>query len=304
MQSFPGATPWPGSVPARWGRASVGLAAVLLATIAGCGLSAARHHVRLAGAQVAVELVESWLSRARGPRIDTERAAIYLSQQGFEALAAGECDLACVDRPIGPTELARFGDQPPEGYRVGYYGYALYVHPENPLDSIFAGHLKLLFQNQIYDWKELGGRAGPIRVYGPRKSTRGGELLMKQANIWFANPTWIPLDSDAEIIARVADDPQALGFASVGYDQGVRYLGLRMQRAGPATLPSVEEMESGRYGLAKVIFAYVRPFTNRAADAAIDHLFGDAGQAAIRRTGVWPVPWDRAATGASRRNVE
>jgi phosphate transport system substrate-binding protein len=262
------------------------------------------QHVRLAGAQVPVELVESWLGRAREPRIETERTQFYLSQQGFESLLAGDCDLACTDRPIGASERAKFGDKQPEGYRVAFYGYALYVHPDNPLDSIYAGHLKLLFQNQIYDWKELGGKAGPIRIYGPRKGTRGGAVLMKQANIWLAEPTWIALDDDQQIIDRVADDPQALGFASVGYDQGVRYLGLRMQRNGPAALPSFDEIESGQYGLAKVIFLYVMPFENPAADAAIDYLFGEQGRETIKRTGVWPVPWERAATGPLRRQRE
>ena len=67
---------------------------------------------------------------------------------------------------------------------------------------------------------------------GPRKSTRGGTILVLQSQIWFAEPTWEQFDTDAEIVGAVAADPSALGFASVGHDQGVRYLGLRMNRYG------------------------------------------------------------------------
>ncbi|HUU97295.1 MAG TPA: substrate-binding domain-containing protein, partial [Phycisphaerae bacterium] len=207
----------------------------------------------------------------------------------------GRCDVACTDRPIEPRELRRFGDQQIEGYRVAFYGFALYVHPENPLDSIFAKHIKLLFQKKITDWKTLGGTEGPITLYGPRKATRGGMILMQQARIWFAEPTWIALDSDAEIVEQVAADPTALGFASIGFDQNVRYLGIRMERTSPPAFPSLEEIESERYGLAKVIYVYFDSPPNPAPQAVLDYLFSERGRTAIESTNVWPIGRERAA---------
>jgi len=251
--------------------------------------------VRLAGAQIPVELVASWLAAAREYDFQVEQVSpVYLSQHGFEHLRNGTCDIACTDRTITPREYAEFGDRELRGYRIGFYGYALYVHPSNPLDSIFAGHISLLFQKKIRDWKELGPGTGPIRLLGPQKSTRGGAILMQQANIWFAEPTWEALDSDAAVIDAVAADPLALGFASIGLDQGVRYLGLRMERTGPPAFPSLEEIESERYGLAKVIYVYVPAAPTPAARAVIDYLFSPGGRAAMESTHVWPLPRERA----------
>ena len=114
--------------------------------------------LRLTGAQIATELVESWLREARSYRFQLVRTTNPTwSQVGFDALARGECDLACTDRPIEPRELAAFGNRQVQGYRVAWYGYALYVHPDNPLDSIFAKHFSLLLQRRVTDWKELAG---------------------------------------------------------------------------------------------------------------------------------------------------
>jgi ABC-type phosphate transport system substrate-binding protein len=282
--------------------------AILLAAIFGLfsmtGCAAARVgpavKLRMTGAQIATELVESWLQDSKSPRFDMEKPVFPTwSQVGFESLARGECDLACTDRPITARELPAFKDREIQGYRVAFYGYALYVHPDNPLDSIFSGHISLLFQKKIVDWKELGGAqlpdlAGPIRLYGPRKATRGGMILMQRAKIWFADATWEAVDSDEAVITNVAADPTALGFASVGYDgQGVRSLGIRMERTSRPAQPSLEEIESERYGLAKVIYVYfVAP--SESGTAVVDYLFSDAGRRAIESTEVWPIDRERA----------
>lgn len=271
----------------------------LFLPLAGCGSPVARFRVDLAGAHIPVELIDSWLSDSRDPRFDTRQIGpVQLSQIGFEKLAAGECDVACTDRPISSRELELFDNRPIRGLRVAFYGYALYVHPDNPLDSVFAGHLTLLFQRRITDWEQLfsqpGAFKGPIRLIGPAKGTRGGEILARQARIWFDDPTWEVMPNDAAVVDAVAQDPLALGFAGVGYERGVRYLGLRMQRTGPPVFPSLEEIESERYGLAKVIYIYSLEPESPAVAAIREYLFGPNGPAAMTATNVWPIAWERA----------
>lgn len=285
---------------AGWGAALL-LAAMVLVT--GCHQGPPAVKVRLAGAQIPVELVESWLRDAKSPAFFTEQVTpVYLSQHGFENLARGECDLACTDRTITPRELVLFAERtgPLAARRVAFYGYALYVHPSNPLDSVFARHLRLIFQKRITDWQQLAGEQvpqcqGPINLYGPAKETRAGMVLSPIANIWFANPTWRVFNSDAEIVGQVAADPLGLGFAGIGHDDaGVRYLGLRMEERGPPAFPSLEEVETERYGLAKLIYVYYREPPSPAVQAALDYLFSDAGRAAIEGTDLWAIPLERA----------
>ena len=76
-------------------------------------------------------------------------------------------------------------------------------------------------------------------------------------------------------------------------DQDVRYLGLRMRRTDPPAFPSLEEIESERYGLAKVIYVYLPADPSPTAVLAIDFLLSEAGRRAIESTDLWPVPRER-----------
>lgn len=279
--------------------------AALLPVLAGCYTGSPAVQVSLAGAQIPVELVESWLRSARAPTFGTTQVPpVYLSQHGFESLRNRECDLACTDRTITSRERAAFGEQQVTGRRVAFYGYALYVHPSNPLDAVYSRHIRLIFQRQLRDWSELAGKdipqlQGPINLYGPPKSTRAGMVLSPLANIWFAEPTWTVLETDEQVIAKVAEDPLALGFASIGYDQGVRHLGLRLERQAQPSFPSLEEIESERYGLAKVIYVYYAEPPSAAVQAVLDFLASDAGRAAIQSTELWTIAPERSVVAAA-----
>jgi ABC-type phosphate transport system substrate-binding protein len=254
-----------------------------------------------AGAQIPIELIESWLRDSPDqPFVLKKLWPMRYAGDGFGPLAEGKCDIACVDRPLNKREMQQFEGKEVAGRRVGFYGYALYVHPGNRLDAIFAKHLSMVMQGEIKDWHQLAGEeiadlSGPIRVYGLGKGTRAGMQLSLLARIWFADPSWTVCETDEEIINRVAEDPLALGFAGIGYDgEDVRYLGLRMQRYGRPAFPSLEEIESERYGLAKVIYIYYAEPASESVQAVLDYLYSDAGRAAMESTSVWPVPRARS----------
>ncbi|MCA9245129.1 MAG: substrate-binding domain-containing protein [Phycisphaerales bacterium] len=278
-----------------------GLGLVVLATISlagGCAPGREIHAVRLSGGHMPTELVQGWLEHCSDPVFRLSRVgSITFSIDGFERLAKGECDLACVDRPISPRELEAFAEVP-IGRRVGFYGFALYVNPSNPVDSLFAKHLKMILRGEIKDWSEIGGEAGPIRLIGPQRATRGGRLLLGQAGIFFDKEPWEAIDSDAGIVDAVAADPQALGFAAVGYVGPARYLGLRLERAGEAVLPSLEAIEKDRYPLAKVIYVYHRADADAGPREAVRYLFSPRGQVALENAGIAPIPFERSAVEA------
>lgn len=303
-----------------------GLCAALGAALPACGPGGPpAAEVRLCGAQFATEIVESWLAAAQPAHFRVTKVwPLHLSQHGFQSLAKGECDLACVERPLERRELEQFtaGDTrskaalsqplpggerrgsaaaqsgPPHGVRVAFFGYGLYVHPDNPVDAIRADQLKAVLQKRVKNWRTIAGRtvdfSGDITVYGLGKSTRNGAHLSHMARIFMDDPSWTVLESDQAVIDAVAKDVYGLGFASIGFDHGVRYLGLRMDRTGPAAVPSIEAIEAERYGLAKVIYVYYRDPASPAVTAALDYLFSDAGRKAIEGTELWAIDRSRA----------
>ncbi len=280
----------------------VGLAALLSA--AGCQTTERTpvYALTLAGAQISTDLVASWLDMSEQAEfVVTKRWPLRHAQDGFHALATGECDLACVDRRPGEKERTAFGDQPIGGRRLGIRGLALYVHDQNRLDAIFAGHLRMILRGDVTTWEPLAGDqipdlTGQIRLYARGKDTLAGMQLAQMAGIFMATPPWTVCESDAEVVARVWEDPAALGFAAIGYDgDGVRYLGLRMERAGDAAFPSLEEIEAERYGLAQVIQVYFAQPPSAAVEAALEYLRSDVARARMAATEVFAIPVERSA---------
>lgn len=44
-------------------------------------------------------------------------------------------------------------------------GYTLVVNKANPVDELDAKQIKAVFDEDVKDWKELGGKAGPVKVF-------------------------------------------------------------------------------------------------------------------------------------------
>lgn len=270
-----------------------------LALLAGCtgDQRVGAHTIRLAGSALSVELVESWLQRSPQARFNPQRVQFHLASHGFNHLRDGTCDLACTDRPPADAELRAFTRRI-AGRRVGFYAYALYVHPSNPIDSAFARDIGPAFAGKR-GWKDLGGEDAPIRLFGPSKSSRGGLILCREARIFMAKAPWQVCERSDEVIAAVASDPTGLGFAEVGHDRDARYLGIRMSRNGPPVFPSLEAIEHGDYPLAELVYVYYTEPARPAVMAALDYLFSDAGREALRATRVWPIPIERAIASAT-----
>lgn len=269
------------------------LAAGLLLPALGCVSVPPTTTIELAGAQIPTEYVQAWLSHDPQRRFNPVQTDARYSQHGFSALARGECTLACTDRQPSEEEWKAFGQKHIEGRRVAFYGFGLYVHPQNKLDGIFSGHIKLVMRKNILNWAQLAtddiGFDGPINVYGPRKATAGGEMLGRAANIIVGEPNWVVCDSDEEIVRRVASDPYGLGLASIGLDQRVRYLGIREVRTLPPVLPSIEAIEAEKYTLARVIYLYYITPPSPTVQAACEFLQSDQAGALMRSDGVFPI---------------
>lgn len=286
-----------GGQAARHWALSVAVLIIALLPLAGCaGPSRPRHDLRLAGAQIPVELVESWLKRADQARFRVERVTFTQSATGFEALLDGRCDLACTDRPPDPREMEAFTGRDLRRAALAYYAYALYVHPSNPVDQIFVRDVRKIFGREVTGWDALGGAPGAIHLYGPPKDSRGGLQLAQISGAFFGRG-WTVCESDEELLAAVAADPLALAFGRAGLGGALRPLAIEMRKGDPPIPPTPVNLAGDRYPLTKMIYVYWLEPPAPAATAAVEFLMSPIGQAAIRDTDLVPLtaPPDAAA---------
>jgi len=257
------------------------------------------RHLRLGGAQIPVELVESLAMRCRSVPFEVQRVGkIRFSIDGFKSLTEGVCNVACTSQKIAWYEAKNYRDKHgnlPRGWRIAWDAYAIYIHPDNPIKEITAEQFKQIMRGQIKVWSALGGSRDPITLYGPDRGTRGGRLFMQIARLFMTNPPWEEIDSHAKIVELVRQNELAMGLAEVGHQDVAPYMGIKTTLAPVARRPDFDTLEADQWALAKTIWLWTTDPPDEAAKDLIDYLYSPDGQAAIRRIGYTPIPRERGA---------
>ena len=133
------------------------------------------------------------------------------SGTGIKAVQEGRCDIGLSSRSLKDEEKA-------SGLKetvLAYDGIAIVVNPENPVSNLTAETIAKIYTGQITDWSEVGGKSGQIVLIGREagSGTRDGfesitgtkdKCLYRQE-----------LTSTGDVIATVAQNPNAIGYASM-----------------------------------------------------------------------------------------
>jgi len=96
-------------------------------------------------------------------------------------------------------------------------GLVLIVNPRNPIQDLTSDQIRDIYAATITDWSQLGGSKSKINIIAREEGsgTRSAfaELLMDEEEI---TPKAIVQDSNGAVRQLVADDPNAIGFISLG----------------------------------------------------------------------------------------
>lgn len=300
------------------------------------------------GASLAPALVERWLrdelkatalrvevtgrneKRVSGRLPDGRRVSVPIAAHGsstaFQGLLAGEADIGMASRPIKDREIVRLaalGDfgRPAAEWVIALDGIAVIVHPDNPLASLDLDTLAQVFSGRIRNWRELGGRPGPIRVLA--RDDKSGTwdtfrhlVLGKQHRLVASARRF---ESNARLSDAVAADPRAIGFVGLPYVRRSRALPVAAGRAS-ARLPSRFNVETESYALTRRLYLYASPrLDNAEARDFLEYAIGPAGQAVVAASGFvaqvvrpltvvvpasCPPEFRRLVTGARRLSVD
>ena len=143
----------------------------------------------------------------------------------FAALAEKKINIALTPRAIRYKEaqpcVAAFGQRPTE-VKVGVNGVAIYVHPDNPVKVLMYEELEGIFTGKHQGWKKLGGKDAPIVAFGLNTNTAAGELFTEEVLAGKALAGGVQLVTEAEVLKRVAAEPNSIGFAPLAEATGVR----------------------------------------------------------------------------------
>lgn len=169
---------------------------------------------------------------ARHPGVSMQVRAIG-SGAAPTALIQGTADIGPMSRPMSPDEISYFSRKygyQPTAVPVAEDALAVFVHRNNPLDSITASQLDAVFSTTrrcgfptaIRDWGLLGlGKPWDqraISVYG--RSAASGTYSVFRRQVLCAGDFAVYLNrlvGSSAVVRAVAMDENGIGYASAGY---------------------------------------------------------------------------------------
>ena len=265
------------------------------------------------GSDTASALVTRWASAFQvanpGARIQVQAPG---SASAPIALIEGAADLGSMSRPMNADEQARFAARygyAPTQLVVARDAIVVFVHPDNPLSRVTLAELDAIYSatrrcggaNAIRRWRDLEPAADaalgamPLLVTGRNASSGTYELFRESALCGGEyRAEVIAWPGNGAIVATVAGNRGAIGYAGIGYVNGlVKPLALARSEAEPAIAPDLANVVQGRYPLSRALYVYVNRRPGRTLSALpaafLAYALSDTGQALVAREGFVPL---------------
>lgn len=247
------------------------------------------------GGRAMPEIAEAYSKSRGGLRMVVEALG---SSTAFVGLFDGSADIGESSRPINEKEQATAKELGLKLHEVviGYDGVAVVVHPDNPVKELTVAQLSGLFSGKIGNWKDVGGRAGRVRLIS-RPTYSGTYAFFKEKALRRGNakgpeefgPATEYFEENNEILRTVAADPLAVSYIGLGWlSASVRAIPIVGRPGEPALVPSSETVRTGRYPLYRPLLMYVPTMARPAVLEFVRFVLAPEGSALMQRNGFIP----------------
>ena len=275
---------------------------IALAVVA-CGGSdgASRTLIQNKGSDTLLNVAQAWAEEYKN--VDPNVAVAVTgggSGTGISALINGTVDLANASRQIKDSEMqqARDNGADPQEFVVGYDALAVYLHPDNPIDSFTLAKLADIYgeNGTIETWSQLGisvpgcGSDEIVRV--SRQNNSGTYVYFQEAVLGEGDYKLGSRDmhGSKDVVELVANTPCAIGYSGLAYaTEHVKMPCLMTDEDGNCVAPSTATAIDGTYPIARPLFMYTRSAPEGSIKTYLDWIMSDTGQCIIEEKGYAPV---------------
>ncbi|MDD5953861.1 MAG: phosphate ABC transporter substrate-binding protein [Firmicutes bacterium] len=203
------------------------------------------------------------------------------SSAGIQAVQEGRCDIGLSSRALKDEEKAAGLTETV----LAYDGIAVIVNPANRVEDLTLEQIAAVYTGQITNWSELGGEDARIVLIGREagSGTRSGfeEIVEVKDKCQYRQE----LSSTGDVITTVAQNPGAIGYASLASVKDT----VRSLKVG-GVAPSEETVKDGTYAIQRPFVLATRTDAglNDAAQAFFDYITSGKADAIIVAAGVVP----------------
>lgn len=198
------------------------------------------------------------------------------SSAGIMAAKTGTSNLGMSSRVLKDDELNLWYVE------IARDGLAVIINPENPISNLTLDQISDIYSAEITNWSLLGGPNEKIHIITREdgSGTRDAfvNLVMGESSI---TPKAIVQDSNGAVRQLVADDPNAIGFISLGLvDDTIKALEL------DGIAATRENVLNGTYNLSRpFLFVALKEPTGQTKDF-LDFVLSPEGQQLLMNEGL------------------
>lgn len=133
------------------------------------------------------------------------------SGTGIKAVQERRCDIGLSSRDLKEEEKAAGL----VGTILAYDGIAIIVNPQNPIEDLDLETIGSIYKGEISNWSEIGGNDAEIVLIGREAGSGTRDGFESITDTEDACQYRQELTSTGDVITTVAQNPDAIGYASV-----------------------------------------------------------------------------------------
>ena len=259
--------------------------------------------IHVEGSDTMVNLAQAWAERYGEIHPDVSvQVSGGGSGVGIASLINGTTSMANASRKMTEEEkqLAKeHTGKAPQEFVVALDALAVYVHKENPLDTISIEELAEIYGEggTITRWSQLGVKNAACKTDEitrvSRQNSSGTYFYFREA-VLGKNRNYklgsIDQSGSKDVVALVASTPCAIGYSGMGYHtKDVKWLKIAKKKGEPGVEPSVESALDGSYPIARPLHIYTLGEPTGAIKEYLDWILSEEGQRIVLEMGYVPV---------------
>ena len=272
------------------------LASTLLTTMA----PQARTLIQNKGSDTLVNVAQAWAEAY--PKVNPDVAVAVSgggSGTGIAAMINGTVDIANASRKMKAkeTELAEKNGQHPVEHVVGYDALAVFIHKDNPIQSMSLAQLKDIYGRdpKVKNWSDMGitvpGCKDKIVVVS-RQNNSGTYAYFKKTVLGkkgrYRQGT-LDMHGSKDVVDLVEKTPCAIGYSGLAYATDHLKMVCISRADETCVNPSVATASDRSYPVARPLFMYTDGEPKGAIKEYMDWIKSDAGQCILKKKGYAPI---------------
>jgi len=254
------------------------------------------------GSDTMVNLAQMWAETYanEAPNVSVEVAGGG-SGVGIRDLMAGMVDVANASRAMKDAEKHQAkqntGKEPVE-WVVGYDAVAVYVHKDNPVDTLSIEQLAQIYGEggAFEKWSQVAvdmpSIGAPDEIVRVSRQNSSGTYFYFRENV-LSNKDYKlgskDMSGSKDVVELVGRTKGAIGYSGMGYkDDSVKFVKVAVEANGTGIAPSLDTVASGAYPLAHPLRMYTLGQPEGALKAYLDWILSPAGQKVVADSGYIP----------------